>query len=471
MNNFLVTVGLEIHCELNTKTKMFSNAPNNIYGRANSCINEVDLGLPGSLPTVNKQGVAKAITLAKALNMTIDKTMVFDRKNYLYHDLPKGFQITQFYHPIGQNGFLVANGKEFKINRIHIEEDTAKQTINGESVALDFNRCGVPLIEIVSEPVFHSSYEVKDFLVELWRTLIFLNISHGRLEDGGFRVDVNVSVAPIGSQKLGTRVEIKNINSFNSVVLAIEAEKQRQIRELFNGQTIKLQTRRWDEAKNTTIFMRSKENEVDYRYFTEPNIAPIDITTLCEQVVLPKEKLPWVIRQTLLEQSVDKNIIDVLLNNFYCYQIYSYIDKTIKHPPTVITWVVVELLGYLNKNNRSIESWTMQDSDRLIDLINHINQQKINNKQAKTIFPYMIENNLSVTQAIEKLGFVQITDEAEITKLLSEIIASNQPMLEQYSTRPERVEKFFIGLLMQRTKGQANPNISMKVLQQLLKQQ
>jgi aspartyl-tRNA(Asn)/glutamyl-tRNA(Gln) amidotransferase subunit B len=245
MNNFKFTIGVEIHAVLNTKSKMFSSAPCIVDEHVNTYINEIDLGLPGTLPSPNRQAVVKALILAKALEMKIDRNLKFDRKNYFYPDLPKGFQITQQYNPIGKNGQIkLANGKVIRIERIHLEEDTAKQIMINNEICLDYNRCGMPLVEIVSHPDIESIEEAYEFLTILKRTLIFLNISDGKMENGSLRVDLNISVAPVGATTLGTKVEIKNINSFANVIKAIQFEFTRQVRELLKGENVKQETRR-----------------------------------------------------------------------------------------------------------------------------------------------------------------------------------------------------------------------------------
>jgi aspartyl-tRNA(Asn)/glutamyl-tRNA(Gln) amidotransferase subunit B len=244
MNNFRATIGIEVHTELNTLSKMFSSVAVSAYDKPNTNINEIDLGLPGVLPSPNKAAVIKGIQLATALKMEINNNLCFDRKNYFYQDLPKGFQITQQYHPIGRNGQIRISNKIIKIERIHLEEDTAKQQIINGKLCLDYNRCGIPLIEIVSQPDMETPKEAIEYLTLLKRILTFLNISDGKMEDGSFRADVNISVAPIGTNKLGTKVEIKNINSFANVGSAIEYEFQRQVRQLLKGEKVIQETRR-----------------------------------------------------------------------------------------------------------------------------------------------------------------------------------------------------------------------------------
>jgi aspartyl-tRNA(Asn)/glutamyl-tRNA(Gln) amidotransferase subunit B len=245
MNNFKFTIGVEVHTVLNTKSKMFSNSPCIVDDNVNTYINEIDLGLPGTLPSPNQQAIVKGIILAKALKMKIDHNLKFDRKNYFYPDLPKGFQITQQYNPIGKDGEIkLSTGKIIRIERIHLEEDTAKQILIDNQICLDYNRCGMPLVEVVSRPDIESTQEAYEFLTELKRILIFLNISDGKMENGSLRVDLNISVAPIGSKELGTKVEIKNINSFANVIKAIQFEFTRQVRELLKGEKVKQETRR-----------------------------------------------------------------------------------------------------------------------------------------------------------------------------------------------------------------------------------
>jgi aspartyl-tRNA(Asn)/glutamyl-tRNA(Gln) amidotransferase subunit B len=245
MNNFKFTIGVEVHAVLNTKSKMFSSSPCIVDDSVNTYINEIDLGLPGILPSPNQQAVVKGIILAKALKMQIEPNLKFDRKNYFYPDLPKGFQITQQYNPIGKEGSIkLSSGKIIRIERIHLEEDTAKQLLIDDQICLDYNRCGMPLVEIVSKPDIESTQEAYEYLTELKRILIFLNISDGKMENGSLRVDLNISVAPVGAKGLGTKVEIKNINSFANVIKAIQFEFTRQVRELLKGEKVRQETRR-----------------------------------------------------------------------------------------------------------------------------------------------------------------------------------------------------------------------------------
>ncbi|MDR0986041.1 MAG: Asp-tRNA(Asn)/Glu-tRNA(Gln) amidotransferase subunit GatB [Mycoplasmataceae bacterium] len=464
MNNFITTIGIEVHTELNTKTKMFSSSYVNSYDEVNTNINEIDLGLPGSMPTPNKEAVVKAIKLAKALNMKVDSLLRFDRKNYFYQDLPKGYQLTQQYFPIGKDGKIL----DVNIERIHLEEDTAKQQIVDNKLCLDYNRCGVPLIEIVSKPDIHSSQQALRYLNELKRILIFLNISDGKMEDGSFRADINISVAPIGAKTLGTRAEIKNLNSFLAIEKAIDYEFNRQVRCLLKGEVLQQETRRWDDVKNQTIFMREKSDNIDYHFFREPNIVEIDINTLVKQTNINQNQLPINIKNNLISLGLKEQTVETLLDNFEMYKVFSYINEKVNKPQIVATWIINELGGLLKNDNKSYKDLSNDKLNLFIEMIQTLINQKINGKQAKTIFEKIYLENKSTKQLIKELGFIQITDENLIKDYLQKYVDANKNMLEQYDQRPERVEKFFIGLLMRDTKGQANPNIAIKILKSLM---
>ncbi|HCV55545.1 MAG TPA: Asp-tRNA(Asn)/Glu-tRNA(Gln) amidotransferase GatCAB subunit B, partial [Erysipelotrichaceae bacterium] len=274
-----VTIGIEIHVQLKTVTKMFSGAPTSFGRQANTCVNEIDLGMPGAMPEVNREAVAKAIQACTALHLTIDPLVKFDRKNYYYSDLPKGFQITQQFHPIGRDGYVEIDTPEGKrkirIERIHMEEDTAKQFHLTKVSLLDFNRAGTPLIEIVSKPDMHNGQEAEAYVEALRQTLYYIGVSDCKMEEGSMRCDVNVSIAPKGAAHLGTKNEIKNLNSISHIGKAVDYEVERQKKVLESGGTVFQETRRFDEKTGTTVMMRRKEGNVDYKFFPEPNIFPI----------------------------------------------------------------------------------------------------------------------------------------------------------------------------------------------------
>ena len=471
INNFIPTIGLEIHCSLNTKSKMFSDSKSCHNDKPNTNISFLDLALPGVLPTVNKEAVKKGIILANTLGMKIDKTLIFDRKNYFYQDLPKGFQITQQYHPIGRNGSIkLDDGTIINIERIHLEEDTAKeQTINGKAY-LDYNRAGMPLIEIVCRPDIHSAQQAVEFLTKLKRNLIFMNISNGKMEDGSLRVDVNISVAPMGSKKLGERVEIKNINSFANVAKAINYEINRQIGLVLKNQEIENCTRRWDETKNQTIFMRRKDTQIEYNYFSEPNICPIPLEDeFINNVLQHLNKTPDEIAKELKSKNLKSELIDQLLNDFELYKVFNTIESKINDINLAVSWIMVELVGYLKNNNLQITCINENHINLIVKLLNLLKSGEINGKQAKVIFPEMLKDQKDPTIIMGEKNIVQIKDEKVLEEILDKIINQNVKMLDQFANREERVLKYFLGMLMKETKGQANPNIANEILNKIIK--
>lgn len=466
LNNFFATIGLEIHAVLSTKSKMFSNSKSCHNDKPNTNISYMDLALPGILPTVNKAAVEKGIALAHALNMNIDKHLFFDRKNYYYHDLPKGFQITQQFHPIGTNGKITLdNGNVIGIERIHLEEDTAKETTNNGKIYLDYNRSGMPLIEIVTKPDIHSSLDAVEFLTKLKRNLIFLDISNAKMEDGSLRVDVNISIAPVGSKQLGQRVEIKNINSFANVNKAINYEIKRQTELILKNEKILFATMRWNEQTNKTEFMRMKDSENQYNFIPEKNICNIYLTDEFVNSTIAKiNKTPDVIKQELKQLNIKDELIEQLLNDFDLYKVFTTVNTKINDPGLTISWVIIELVSYLKNKNKQITDLTNRQIELITKLLTLLKSEEINGKQAKIIFPEMLDDNKGPDIIMKEKNFIQIKDEKVLEELLNKIIEKNPNMLEQYDNRKERVLKYYLGILMAETKGQANPKTSNEVL-------
>lgn len=466
LNNFFATIGLEIHAVLSTKSKMFSNSKSCHNDKPNTNISYMDLALPGILPTVNKAAVEKGIALAHALNMNIDKHLFFDRKNYYYHDLPKGFQITQQFHPIGTNGKITLdNGNVIGIERIHLEEDTAKETTNNGKIYLDYNRSGMPLIEIVTKPDIHSSLDAVEFLTKLKRNLIFLDISNAKMEDGSLRVDVNISIAPVGSKQLGQRVEIKNINSFANVIKAINYEIKRQTELILKNEKILFATMRWNEQTNKTEFMRMKDSENQYNFIPEKNIGNIYLTDeFVNSTIARINKIPDVIKQELKQLNIKDELIEQLLNDFDLYKVFITVNTKINDPGLTISWVIIELVSYLKNKNKQITDLTNRQIELITKLLTLLKSEEINGKQAKIIFPEMLDDNKRPDIIMKEKNFIQIKDEKVLEELLNKIIDKNPNMLEQYDNRKERVLKYYLGMLMAETKGQANPKTSNEVL-------
>ncbi|XQP55646.1 MAG: Asp-tRNA(Asn)/Glu-tRNA(Gln) amidotransferase subunit GatB [Mycoplasmoidaceae bacterium] len=474
MNNFQTVIGIEVHAVVNSKTKMFSASKSSHTDPVNQNINEIDLGLPGALPSVNEEVVRKAICLAQALHMNIADTISFDRKNYFYRDLPKGYQITQQFNPIGTNGYIEieVNGKKKKINieRIHMEEDTAKQLKSGNKVLLDYNRSGMPLIEIVSKPDMNSAQEAMAYLTELKRILNFCGeISDAKLDEGSMRADINISINPYGSDKYGVRAEIKNLNSIANVGKAIAFEQQRHASIILSGKELKPETRRFDDVKGETIYMRDKTAAVDYHFMPEPNILSFELDNSFKQEALSQVKYSLQqIKDNLATLNLNEKMINQLLDDYPLYKACEKVLNAVGKVDLVVTWILVELVGLLKKDNKTIESVDEDKLNKIIKMIKILIDGKINAKQGKTIIVEIYKNNTDPEIVIEKLGFKQITDESVIRQMLSDLIAKNANIVQQYPTRPERVEKMILGLLMRDTKGQANPVISARILKDLL---
>lgn len=474
MNNLEVIIGIEVHAVLNTKTKMFSPSLNDHYAPPNTLVNEIDLGLPGTLPQVNKAAIKKGIWLAKALKAKINyKKIKFDRKNYYFLDLPKGYQITQQEEPIGENGIIYIDTdkglKAIHIQRMHLEEDTAKQINKEDAILLDYNRCGCPLIEIVTGPVISSAKEATEYLKKLIQVLRFNNISDAKLEDGSLRADVNISLRPYGQLDFNNRVEIKNINSISNVAKAINYEISRQTAEMLDGEVITQETRRFDETLNETVRMRLKENVLNYRYYREPNIATIVITDdEYETILKEKNKDIDVIIEELSSFGLKSNNIELLLNDYELYQIFSSLVNKTNLPLSTFNWLTVDLLGLFKKYGHNYNYLTEAKQDNVAKMITLLDEQEINGKQAKIILDQIYLTDKSVNEIIKENNFEQIKDIDFLTNLIKKHIAENQEMVSQYNERAQRVEKFLVGLVMRDTNAQANPKITMDLIIKLL---
>ena len=475
MNNFQQIIGIEVHVVVNAKTKMFSHSKSCHYDQINENVSAFDLAMPGLLPTVNQYVVEKAICLGKKLNMSISDELVFDRKNYFYPDLPKGFQITQKFCPIGINGYLEIKNekneiKKILIKEIHIEEDTAKQINFDNKITLDYNRSGMPLIEIVSDCNISSSYEAIQYLTKLKQILNFTEISDAKMEDGSLRADINLSVKLYGTKTLGTRVEIKNLNSFFNIKKAIEYEVEKHISSLLLNKPIIQATKKWDEKSSKTIFMREKTSEKEYHYICEPNIPTIKLTKEFINNAIKSMRFDCdKIEKDLYQNNVDHKIIEILLNNFDLFKIFHYVTNKIDDYKLAITWIVIELVGLLKKDNFPIKNFSKTKIDQIVIMLKLLKDGKINNRQGKKIIVEIYKTNASVEHIIDKFNFKQITDEKMLNSLLMQIISSNPKLIKEYDTRPEKVEKMIIGKLMEKTKGQANPVLSMSLLKNILK--
>lgn len=472
--NYLVTIGLEIHTTVNTKRKMFSNAYNKYDAAPNSCVAFLDLGLPGTLPVINRDVINKAIQLGHFFNMHINyDRIVFDRKNYFYYDLPKGFQISQYYHPIATNGvvYLTKAQKAIKIIQIQIEEDTAKQSSSDGMLHLDYNRCGAPLLEIVSEPNFTHVDEVVEFLVYLKRSLIFNNISDGKMELGNLRVDLNISLRANATSPLGNKVEVKNINSFTNVVQAINYEIARQSAILDQNQIVPQETRRWDQELNATVFMRAKNNAVDYTFIPEANLPPYALSDDEFAELINNMPTSWLtIANELQTAGLTTKQIDHLLDDYDLYQVVAQLNHKIDNWLKAYKWIAIEILGVLNKANLKWQQLSQFQQDNLFDAIIGLEVDKIiNGKQIKVVFSEIISNNLSLPEIIKLHQMEQISDLSVLCEIVSQILQDYTQQLEKFLTNEMKFEKFIIGQIMARTQAQANPNVAKQAYDQVAK--
>lgn len=472
--NFEAVIGIEIHVEMKTKSKMFSSAPVLFGAEPNTLVRPLDIAFPGTMPLVNKQAVINAIRVSNALHMSIDNELWFDRKNYFYSDLPKGFQITQDKRPIGRDGYVeikTKNGiKRIEIERLHMEEDTCKQLHMSNYSLLDYNRAGTPLVEIVSRPNIRSGEEAMKYVEQIKSIVQFTDVSDGKMEEGSLRCDVNISLRPIGSEKFGTKVEIKNLNSLSNVEKAIEFEIIRQQKLLLAGIPVEQETRRFDEMRKETVLMRKKTDAVDYKYFTEPNITPIKLSDefiknaieTCPELASSKRN------RYINDLKLSEYDADILLQD---KAVSEYFDKTIKYnanPKLLVNWIMVDIASYLNKNNYSISDLKLSP-EHLSDLVKLISEGKISSKQAKDVFLDIVETNASPIDVANKLGIVQMSDENAIMDLVIEALNENPQAIEDFKNGKDRAVGFLVGQIMKKSRGKANPAMTSKLVIQELK--
>lgn len=461
---FETIIGLEVHCQLNTKTKIFCACSTSFGAKANTHTCPVCLALPGALPVLNKQALKKAISFGLAINAKINKKSAFDRKNYFYPDLPKAYQISQWSVPIVENGELIINiendEKRIGITRAHLEEDAGKNTHEAGHSLVDLNRSGTPLLEIVSEPDMRNSDEAVAYLKKLHSILRFLNISDANMQEGSFRCDVNVSIRPKGENKLYTRVEIKNLNSFRFIQKAIEYEASRQIAAWEDGnyeREVVQETRLFDTTKLITKPMRSKEEAAEYRYFPDPDLLPIvvpdDLMNEASKLPeLPDEKKTRYINELGLKP-YDAGVI------ISTYEMARYFEDLINakiSPKLCVTWLCVELLGRL-KNGVTIENSPV-NSTKMIELLRRIEDGTISANAAKKVLDELITNqSASVDEIIEKLGLKQVSDDGAIDAIAEVVLAANAEKVAEFKAGKDKLFGFFVGQVMKEGKGAFNP--------------
>ncbi len=464
MSNYKPTVGIEVHAELKTVTKIFSNSVNGYANIANTNVNVVDLGYPGVLPTLNKEVVNKALTAALILNCKINKKMHFDRKNYFYPDLPKGYQITQARTPIGVDGYveIEVDGKLKKIgiHDIHIEEDTCKSIHYNNSSLLDFNRAGVPLVEIVTKPDISSSKEAILYLEKLRELLLYADVSDCKIEEGSMRCDVNVSISK--TEELGTKIEVKNIGSITNVGIAVESEIKRQEELLNEGKTLHEETRRFDDKTNSTILMRVKETGNDYRYFPEADIPFVTLSD--EHIDEIKKKIPMLAderRKIYLENGISLiNANKIIQNREVSEYLNKYLDKNI-NLVIASNLLLGDIAAYLNKNNKTMKDTCFSD-EKFIKVVNMLNSGDMSSKIFKEILNDLFETNDEIETLLKNHGISKLSDD-DLRVIIKNIIDSNGDNVSAYKSGNERLFKYFVGQVMKKTKGSANPELVNKL--------
>ena len=463
-----VTIGLEVHCEVKTNSKNFSSAKNSYSEYPNENVDVVDIGLPGILPVANMEAFKKSLKMALALNCETPDIVMFDRKNYYYPDLPKGYQITQETKPVGKNGYVMINvngeDKKIGIDNIHLEEDTASMQHFSNYSLLDYNRAGVPLLETVTTPSIHSCEEALAFLEALKGIFLYTGVSEARTDRGEMRVDVNISLSK--DDTLGTRTEMKNINSFNNVKLAIESEIRRQSEVLDNGGVILQETRRFDEETLTTHAMRSKVDAVDYKYYIEPNIPPIKIEdSLIDEI---KESIPMLqydrINKYMNDYELSRYDSEILVHD---KNVSDYFEECIKlgcNPKSASNWITTTILGYLNKNGLKINDIYLKPK-MLCELINMIENKEISSKQSKEVFTKCLEEKKEPNKVVKELGITQITDDKTIRDIVVKVLDLHPDLIEDHR-KGKNTFDFFVGQVMKETRGKANPGITANIIRE-----
>ncbi|AAS39287.1 Asp-tRNA(Asn)/Glu-tRNA(Gln) amidotransferase subunit GatB [Bacillus paranthracis] len=467
--NLETIIGLEVHVELKTNSKIFSASPTEFGAEPNTQTSVIDLGYPGVLPTLNKEAVNFAMKAAMALNCEIATETKFDRKNYFYPDNPKAYQISQFDKPIGENGWIEieVDGKKKRIGitRLHLEEDAGKSTHTADGSLVDYNRQGMPLIEIVSEPDMRTPEEAYAYLEKLKSIIQYTGVSDCKMEEGSLRCDANISLRPVGQEKFGTKAELKNLNSFTYVQKGLEFEQARQEKELLSGGIIQQETRRYDEATKKTILMRVKEGSDDYRYFPEPDLVELYIDDEWKEAVrasipeLPDARKARYVAELGLP-AYDAHVLTLTkeMSDFFEATVADGADAKLTS-----NWLMGEVLAYLNKQQKELKDVALTPAG-LSKMVQLIEKGTISSKIAKKVFNELIEKGGDPEEIVKAKGLVQISDEGTLRKVVTEILDNNEQSIEDFKNGKDRAIGFLVGQIMKATKGQANPPLVNKIL-------
>ena len=466
-----MVIGLEVHAQLKTSSKLFSSSPNQFGSEPNENVNFIDSGMPGMLPVLNFACIEKAIKTGFALNFTINKYSVFERKNYFYPDLPQGYQISQFEFPILTEGFInIDNGqdqKKIRIERAHLEQDAGKSIhdIDPKYSFIDLNRVGTPLLEIVSYPDLTSADEVVNYMSSLRQILMYIDVCDGNMQEGSLRADVNLSIRKPGGD-LGTRCEIKNLNSFKFIRQAIEFEFQRQIGVLESGGQIEQNTMLFDTNTGETRAMRSKEFSHDYRYFPDPDLLPVNITQ--EQIdniqptlgELPNQKLDRYISELKIEKDISKIIISEKENT----EVFEQMVNDTEVPPKLIaSWLVGDIFAFVKENNLDVSS-LMKKTKVIVELLELVLDDVISNKVGKEILPKVLKGEGSPSEIVKKMGLEQVSDSRKLEKIINEALKDEEDNIAKFQGGSDRVLGYFVGKCLKATKGKGNPKLINKLL-------
>ena len=470
-----VVIGLEVHAQLKTNSKIFAPDGCEFGNEQNTQISPITLGMPGVLPVLNKAVVDMGILTGLALNCEIAEKCKFDRKQYFYPDLPKGYQISQYDEPICGKGYLMVNGKKIGITRAHLEEDAGKLVhagadgLAGSSYSLvDLNRAGTPLLEIVSEPDMRSPQEARQYMEELRNIVRYVGVCDGNLEEGSMRCDANISIMPKGSDKFGTRAEIKNVNSFKALERALEYEIDRQIELVEDGEEVVQETRLWDDNAGVTRSMRGKEDAHDYRYFPEPDLMPLVISReWVEKIRATMPELPEQKRQRYMELGLSEYDASVVVEQMDLAMFFDEVLKLGANPKIAVNFLMGEISAFLKEEKISINDSKLTP-ENLVELISLIEKGTISNNIGKQIIIDMLKDGEKASTIVEKKGLSQISDTGAIKEIAQKIIDANPSQVEAYKGGKDKLFGFFVGQVMKETKGRANPLAVNEILKELL---
>lgn len=472
--NFEAVIGLEIHVEMKTKSKMFSSAPVGFSHDPNTEIAPLDMGFPGAMPVVNKQAVINAIRVANALHMEIDHTLLFDRKNYFYPDLPKGYQITQQQRPIGRNGYLFieVSGKKKRIGieRLHMEEDTCKQEHYPDYTLLDYNRAGIPLAEIVSLPELSSGEEAREYAEAIRNIVVYSGTSDGKMEEGSLRCDTNVSIRPYGQKTFGTKVEIKNINSFKNIELAIDYEIERQSKLILSGVPVSQETRRFDEATGQTVLMRIKTDAIDYKYFCEPNITPIKLAAdFIQNAIDTCPELYEAKKERYVKAGLTESDASIILSDVAMSVYFEKAMPFVAAPKDLANFLIVEINGYLNKTGKSFGDFALEPSV-LAEIVRLQETGGLSHKQCVDILNDVLASGRSPAESQKTLHIVaQSSDYSTILPIVKEVLDANPQSIADYKAGKDRALGYLVGQAMKLGHGRLNPSEVARLMAEELK--